>query len=89
MDPFTDYSVLLWGSNRTVEALTRKGGGLYSLESPGFLLRAKLPLGALFCLLPGLPRDPACLPLLCECDPTLVLLGFLPLTYLGRLIQSF
>lgn len=47
-----------------------------------------MPLEALFCLLLGLSHDLACLPLLSDSTPTLVFLGFLPLTYLGRLIQS-
>lgn len=72
-----------------MEVLTWWWRRLYLLESPGFFLRIKMLLRALFCFLLGLPHSLACLHLLCDCVPTLVLLGFLPLAYLGRLIQPF
>lgn len=86
VDPFTDCSVLLW-------ALIGSWKHSLGVEEDFVLLSlqgsfsGQSCLWAPLCLLPVLPQDPACLCLLCGCAPTLVLLGLLPLAWLGRLIQ--
>lgn len=84
MDTVTDYSLLPWGSNRIVEALTWRWGGLLPLSLQGLFPRQRCLLRLYFASSSWLISWPSLASSsLSDSTPTLVFLGFLPLTYLG------